>query len=147
MLVRPQLFLDITRAIVRRMGRETLDREPGRKEILTWIGLYTLPWLFAGVSLFYAPQAISNHPGPGYIDALAISTLATLVSLLSTVLPGGLGLKELTVSALLSAWMPFSSALVLALAYRLLHTINELLWALLASIWPRSKMEQPKTEI
>ena len=44
----------------------------------------------------------------------------------------GLALKEITASALLAHWMPLSAGIVISIAYRLLQTVNEVVWALLA---------------
>lgn len=132
LMVRPQVFVDITNWILRRFGKQSLDYTPQRKDILLWGVWYILPWIFAGCAFYYAPRAFTDQITLGLVDAIGISTLTMLVALLSTLLPGGLGLKELTSSVLLMPWMPFSSALVISLSYRLLQTINEVLWALLA---------------
>lgn len=135
LLVRPQLFVDITNWILKRLGKQVLDKAPARKDIIVWGGLYILPWVLAGFSLYCAIRAFSGDVGLSIIDAFGISTLAMLVALLSTVLPSGLGLKELTSSVLLSYWMPLSSAVVVSIAYRLIQTVNEMLWALAAAIF------------
>lgn len=132
LLARPQVFVDVTNWILKRFGKQVLDRTPARKDILLWGGLYILPWIFAGFSLYCATRAFSDNIGLGSADALGISTLAMLVALLSTILPAGFGLKELTSSVLLSYWMPLSSAVVISVAYRLIQTVNEILWALAA---------------
>ena len=133
LLARPQLFVDATNWILKRLGKRVLDQAPARKDILVWSGLYILPWILAGFSLYCATRAFSGTVELGIIDAIGISTLAMLVALLSTILPSGLGLKELTSSVLLSYWMPLSSAVVISIAYRLIQTANEILWALAAT--------------
>jgi uncharacterized membrane protein YbhN (UPF0104 family) len=95
-----------------------------------------MPWIFAGVSLSYALAGMSDQIDVGLGDAIVISTAATLVALLNLVLPGGLALKEVTMIALLLPWMPASAALVVSFAYRLLHTANEMLWALAVTALP-----------
>jgi len=135
LLVRPQLFVDITNWILKRLGKQILDIAPARKDIIVWGGLYILPWVLAGFSLYCAIRAFSGDVGLSIIDAVGISTLVMLVALLSTILPSGLGLKELTSSVLLSHWMPLSSAVVISIAYRLIQTANEMLWALAAAIF------------
>lgn len=129
LLARPQLFIEVTNRILKRFGKRGLDQVPARRDILLWGGLYVLPWLFAGAALYCATRAFSDNVGPGIIDAIGISTLAMLVALLNVFFPGGLGLKELTSGALLSYWMPFSTALIISIAYRLIQTFNEMLWA------------------
>ena len=132
LLARPQVFVDVTNWGLQRLGKQALDYNPKRRDILLWWGWYVLPWIFAGCALYCAARSFTDHVNLGLVDAIGISTLTMLVALLSTLLPGGLGLKELTASVLLLPWMPFSSALMISLAYRLLQTINEVGWALLA---------------
>ena len=133
LLVRPQLFVDATNWVLKRLGKRVLEQAPARKDILVWGGLYILPWILAGFSLYCVTRAFSGDIGLRIIDAVGVSTLAMLVALLSTILPSGLGLKELTSSVLLSYWMPLSSAVVISIAYRLIQTANEMLWAIVAT--------------
>jgi len=51
------------------------------------------------------------------------------VALATMALPSGFGLKEITMGALLSVWMPVSAGVVISILYRLLQTIVETLWA------------------
>ncbi len=138
-LIRPQIYVEITNWLLKRMKRQTLENLPGRKDMLIWIGIYMLPWLFSGASMYFAPRAVSNMSGLGFFDALLVLTLATLVSLLYFVIPGGLALKEVTGSALLSTWMPVSVALTLMFIFRLIHTINEIVWARVVILLPIDK--------
>jgi hypothetical protein len=136
LLAWPQVFVNATNWIRKRWGKQGLDRAPARKDILLWSGLYILPWILAGFSLYCATRAFSGGIELGKVDALGISTLAMLVALLSTILPSGLGLKELTSSLLLSYWMPLPSAVVISVVYRLIQTANEILWAIVAARAP-----------
>jgi hypothetical protein len=106
-----------------------LEKYPTYQKIVTWISWYILAWLFAGLSFFCTLHGLVKDIHLTLQDALAISTLATLVALLNLVVPTGLGLKELTIAALLTPWMTISSAIIISLIYRLLHTLNEVLWA------------------
>ena len=133
-LVRPQVFVELTNRVLRRFHKSELDKVPARKDILLWGGGYILTVLFAGVSLMYATRAFTDSSGPGLIDAVGIAAITTIIALLSMVLPAGAGLKELTSSALLAHWMPLPTAIVISIAYRLLQTLNEVMWALVASL-------------
>jgi hypothetical protein len=132
LLLRPSVFFDLTNRLLRRFNRPTLDRVPARRDVMLWTALYVLPWLFSGASFFYAPQAFSTVAGPGLLEATTISTTSMLVSLGSLFLPSGFGLREITFTFLLSPWMPLPVAIVLALAFRITHTIDEIVWALMA---------------
>lgn len=133
LLMRPQLLADLTNWLLSRFGASRLVQVPTRYDLMVWLAIYVLPWLFAGVSMHYAIRAFTQDIHIRLVDAIGISTVAMLVSLVSMILPGGMGLKELTAGALLTPWMPFTSALVVTIAYRLMQTINEIIWALLAT--------------
>lgn len=117
--------------LLRRLNLAELEHSPAAKDFLLWTSLYALPWLLAGVSLYFSVRGVTNSVQITLGDALAISTLSTLVSLLNLVLPVSFGLKEVSMSALLVPWMPASVAILFSLAYRLLHTLDEVGWALL----------------
>lgn len=146
LIARPQLLSEFINWLLKRLKKQGLDQIPDRRDILIWTGLYILPWLFAGASLYFAPKALTTTPGPNLIDSLEVSTLATMVTLINFILPSGMGLKELTSTALLSIWMPISSALVISLVYRIIHTINEIVWALGALLVPYQFIESAKIE-
>jgi hypothetical protein len=132
LFLRPQLITDKINWILRRLKKSELDESLKRNDVLFWLILYILPWVFAGLSLYFATEAFSTNIGLGVIDAIGISTLSMLVALLSMVLPSGLGLKEIAMGVLLSSWMPLSTAVVVAIAYRVVQTVDELVWALIS---------------
>jgi glycosyltransferase 2 family protein len=134
LLLRSGFAVEFTNWVLARLGKAGLERFPTRRELFAWIGWYVLPWPLAGFSLYYALLGFTDAVTVSVQDALMISTLATLVTLLNFVIPAGLGLKELTLAALLTPWMPLPTAIVVSLLYRLLHTLNEVLWAGLA-LW------------
>ncbi len=135
-IFKPEIYVQATNWVLRKFNRRTLDLVPGRLDMLTWIGIYMLPWLLSGASLFYAMRAVSSLSSVGYFDSLAVLTLATLASLVYFVVPGGLALKEMTGSMLLSAWLPVPVALTLMFIFRLMHTANEIIWAYLVMLIP-----------
>lgn len=146
LLVRPQLFIDFTNWALKRLNKQGLTQAPGRSDIVVWVLVYSIPWLLSGVAFYYLPRAVSGIEGPGFFDALGITTLATLASLLSLILPGGLGLKEFASTALLTPWMPISTALIISLMYRLLQTGMDIAFALIALLIPSPEAALPPSQ-
>ena len=132
---------------LRRLNLAELTHSPTSRDFIVWTGLYLLPWLFAGGSLYFAIRGVTTSVPITVGNALAISTLSTLVALLNLILPVGLGLKEVSMTALLLPWMPASVAILFSLSYRLLHTVDEVFWALVVLGIPNpvktSPMEDP----
>jgi hypothetical protein len=138
---KPQILIDLTNWLAIRWKKQKLTSVPNRKDILLWIGIYTLPWILGGLSLYCVPRAVADISAPPLIDAIGISTLANLVSLLAMLLPINFGLKELTSAAMMTAWMPMSTALIITIIHRLILTANDILWAIGAQLLPH----HPKT--
>ena len=59
-------------------------------------------------------------------------SLSGMVSVVAAFLPVGLGLRELALGLLLSSFLPDGLGIVVAVITRLLFTLYEVLWALLA---------------
>lgn len=135
LVIRPQIFIDATNFLLRKLKRREIDLVPQRRDLLSWTGLYILPWLTNGFSFYFLMRAIIGSGIPGVLNTLEVATISALVGLLSMVLPGGFGLKEFTAGALFTQWMPFSTALVVTLAFRLMQTVDEIIWALVALAW------------
>jgi hypothetical protein len=135
-IAKPQVLIDLTNWLAIRWKKQQLMSIPNRRDILIWIGLYTLPWILGGISFYYAPRAVADIAAPPLIDAIGISTLSNLISILAMILPLNFGLKELTSAAMLTTWMPMSTALIITIMYRLILTANDILWALGAQLIP-----------
>lgn len=133
LLVKPRILVSTTNWILRRMRRPELSATIGAGDILIWLAWYTVPWFFSGLSLYFAYRGFTAQPGPSLGQLMVISIITSLVSILNLIIPGGLALKELALVSLLTPWMPVSSALVFSIAYRLLHTLDEAVWALIAA--------------
>jgi hypothetical protein len=131
--VRPRWLLDVTNVALRRWHREPIQADVSRRDLLLWVGIYLIPWPLAGVSLFFMIRAMTPGTTADLVSIIGVSTLSMLVALVSLILPAGLGLKELTIAALMSPWLPLSVGVVVAIAYRVLQTLDEMVWAALVS--------------
>ena len=100
---------------------------------LAWTAL---GWLFYGAHAWFL---ISDLAGKGggtagrgiHAFALALGgyALAWAVGFLIIFFPGGIGPREVALIAVLAPVMPSASALVVALASRVVMTIGDLVWA------------------
>ena len=132
LITRPQLFVDISRRIARKWQKDIELALPGRRDVVIWALIYLVAWFIGGLSFHFTIRALVPDGGPNWADSLGVATLVTLVALLNSLIPAGVGLKELTTGFLLSDWLPMPVGLLVALAYRILQTADELLWAFLA---------------
>jgi hypothetical protein len=132
LLARPQLFVEITQRIGRRWKRETRIEIPSRQNIALWSLIYLAAWVIGGIGFYFTVRALAPTGGPNWINSVGAATLATLVVLVNSLIPLGIGLKELATGALLASWLPTPVGLAVALVYRLLQTADEILWMSIA---------------
>jgi len=125
--VRPSLLVDITNLVLRVMKRSIIPVTISQKQLLTWGLTYLATWFLDGVGLYYMVAALIKSP-PEVMNVIGVSTLSAFVAIISLILPGGLGLKELTMGALLSYWVPLPVGVVISLLYRVLLTLLEIIW-------------------
>ena len=104
-----------------------------RGDIVKLVGLMVSAWIGGGIILFVLTQGLTQLPLS--IDYLVMTigawSASGAVSLTIGVLVQGAGLREVTLSALLSATMPLPIALIVSIAFRLLILIGETAWALI----------------
>lgn len=126
--MRPNLLLDLSNLVLRLLGRPSFDTSVARTDLALWGLTYLATWFLDGIGLcFFVNSVLPTSPAPA--DVIGVSTISALVALATLVLPGGFGLKELTMGALMSAWIPMSAGIAISVLYRLVHTLLEALWA------------------
>ena len=130
LLLRPNFLVDLSNRILRLLGRPQIAVSITRSDLLTWGTIYLSTWLIDGFSLYLMVAALVPEIPP-IPDILGVSTISALIAIATLALPAGLWLKELTMSALLSMWVPISAGVTISICYRLVHTFVEVLWAFL----------------
>jgi hypothetical protein len=97
-----------------------------------------IAWFGGGLILFVLTQAIYPMEFSKLPALVGAWGAAGAVSLTIGIGIQGLGIREITLSALLSLLMPPILAIILAIAFRLVLTAGEFLWVLLF-IWLTKK--------
>ncbi len=98
-----------------------------------WIGIYLLGWIAGGSILYFLMGAVS----PVSLSLLPICwgfvALSGVISVFAFFLPGGVGIREISLALLLSDYIPWSVAVALALLFRVWIMVGET--ALLILFW------------
>jgi hypothetical protein len=101
----------------------------GYRKILGWIGLYFLVWVVGGIILF----SVINIVYPLGLDLLnyviGCWSLVGILSFLLYFMPSNLGFNEIGISLLLTAVMPSSFAVIVAVLSRVLLLLYEIIMA------------------
>lgn len=129
--VRPQIFIDLVNAVLHWRKRAGVAANISRRRLLLWSLTHLLSWYTGGLVVYATVKALMATP-VGLPDSVGAAALAALVSMLGLLLPTGFGLREITLSVLLSGWIPPSAGIIVALSYRVIQTVVEMGWALVA---------------
>ncbi len=99
------------------------------RSIMAWIGIYFLVWIIGGVILF----SVTNVLYPVGLDHLGYIigcwSLVGVLSFLLLFMPTNMGFNEIGISLLLSAIMPSSIAVIVALSSRVILLFYEIILA------------------
>ncbi|HET9969326.1 MAG TPA: lysylphosphatidylglycerol synthase transmembrane domain-containing protein [Streptosporangiaceae bacterium] len=124
---------------LRVLRRPLLEEESvGAAAMARALAWTTLGWLFYGAHAWFLISDFAGKGGAGggadegvHTFALALGgyALAWAVGFLIIFFPGGIGPREVALIAVLAPVLPSASALVVALASRVVMTIGDLAWA------------------
>jgi hypothetical protein len=128
LLVRPKTL----RAVLRLFGQGDLPVSFGYGDLLLWVVVYSMVWGIGGLVLYVGINTVYTLPVARLPAAIGIWTVSGLIPTLMLITPVGLGLKELTLSFLLSYLMPSPLAVVVALLMRVGLVLFEIVWGVVA---------------
>ncbi len=121
--------------VLRVLHRDPLTESVGAAAMARALAWTTLGWLCYGAHAWFLISDFARRgggaPGSAHTFALALGgyALAWAVGFLIIFFPGGIGPREVALIAVLAPVMPSASALVVALASRVVMTIGDLVWA------------------
>jgi hypothetical protein len=102
---------------------------PGAADLALWLSLYVLAYFIGGWILLLLVRGVAPEVSIGLGTATRIWALTGGIGfLLSAIVPAGLGIRELTLAALLSSAMSMAGAIVVAVLLRALFTGGGLVW-------------------
>jgi hypothetical protein len=96
-----------------------------------WVCLYVVVWLAGAAILYLLIWAASLSGGVGIQDAIYIWTFSGSLSMLIIFLPSSLGIREISLVALLQPFIEPSTALVVALLIRVLFMFADFFWGII----------------
>lgn len=102
-----------------------------RLDSLVWIALYAFAWLLGGLAFYLQANMIFPVPWAHLPAVASFLVISGVISHLAFFIPAGLGIREVSLSLLLSAYVPFGVAVVVALVFRLWMTVSEICWAII----------------
>ena len=133
--------LDLVLKVARRPPLEKAISLPGMARALAWAAL---GWACYGAHAWFLIREFAGR-GP-HVLALSLGgyALAWAVGFLIIFFPGGIGPREVALVAVLAPVMPTGSALVVALASRVVMTAGDLIWASVGLLIGRRALVRPE---
>ncbi|MCL4458354.1 MAG: lysylphosphatidylglycerol synthase domain-containing protein [Chloroflexi bacterium] len=94
-------------------------------DILGCLLIYIVTWVLGGVVLYCLTKAIYPLEVQQLPQIISVWVVAGTISSVVLFAPSGLGVREISLSLLLSRYLPLSIAIVVALLFRVLLTLGE----------------------
>jgi hypothetical protein len=136
----PALAPMLERWTTRLLRRDIRWPSPGRVELTRYVGVLVLPWLAYGVAFWLFGRALLGDAAPGLLAASAAFIGSYVAGIIAVFAPGGLGVREAALVALLSPIVGPAPALLLAIGSRLWLVALEILTALGVLGWHRGRV-------
>jgi hypothetical protein len=99
---------------------------------LKWLSIYALVWLLSGIGLYIVINLFHHLSLQVLPEIIGVWTLASLVSYLTLLTPSGFGVKEVSLTFLLGAYLPEPLPLVVAISIRVIWTVYEIIAGLIS---------------
>lgn len=124
----PRIFKPLADWALGKLGREELPRALPYRSVLTLVPAYLLGWTLVGVGLYTFALALQPLPFDKILYIAAAYPVAFCVSVLTFVIPSGLGTRDATLATAIDAVLPLTVATAIAVAFRIFQTAVELLF-------------------
>ena len=128
----PRAVLALVNAALRRMSRPTIPARLRYRDLFGMLALCAAMWVCLCLGFAAFAYAIAPPAGRSAVAVAASFPAAWFVGLIAIAAPGGLGVREGVLAALLSGVLPGGMAVVVALGARVWLTGVELLCAAVA---------------
>lgn len=110
-----------------------------------WIAIlsisYLLQFIFAGSVLFFLTRQIVNLDWSLYAISIGIFAASWLLGYIAIIAPAGLGVQEISIATMLSSYIPFPIASIIAILFRVVILLMEATTILFVSTIFKRRLE------
>jgi uncharacterized membrane protein YbhN (UPF0104 family) len=132
-LTHPRLIETATNWALGRMKREPIQLMLRWRDTLIFVSLYIIGWVFYGSAFALLVRAVIQEP-VFLLQVMGANAVAYVLGFVAVFAPGGIGVREATLSGLLAQVMPLELAAAIAVIARFWFVGGQLVCALLALI-------------
>ncbi len=132
-LMWPGVLERLINVVRRALKREAVAVKVSHWDILFWLALYVAAHLIgAGVGFYCIVNIVYPVPLAQFAPIALIGVVSVIIGLISFLLPFIPLAREASITVLLAAYLPLPITLIVAVLFRLVWTVNDALWAMLA---------------
>lgn len=113
---KPELVIKPALALYKKWKKEEVSLNVSRKQLIRWTLYFVAAWLFYSIT-FYLFITIILNIKVNYVFSIGVLIFSWIVGFISPI-PGGLGVREGSMTALLSIQLPYADALLISLFSR-----------------------------
>jgi hypothetical protein len=124
----PRVFKPIVDWAFAKLGREPLPRALPYRMVLLLLPAFLCGWLLVGAGLFVFALGLQPIPFDKLPYIAAAYPVAFCVSVLTFIVPSGLGTRDATLATAIDAVLPLTVATAIAVAFRIFQTAVELMF-------------------
>jgi hypothetical protein len=124
----PRVFKPLTDWALGKLGREPLPRALPYRTVLLLTPAYLVGWALIGAGLFTFALALQSLPAGKMPYIAAAYPVAFCVSVITFIVPSGLGTRDATLATAIDAVLPLTVATAIAVAFRIFQTAVELMF-------------------
>jgi hypothetical protein len=131
------------------LGRRISPRVRAQPRLTTqsaslWLGLYLISWVLGGVILFFLVSALASQSWTLLPICVGLVAASGVLAILASPIPGGLGIREISLILLLGLYVPSPIAVAGAVLLRLWLLVGEALIAFVVFLVARRKAWQAR---
>jgi glycosyltransferase 2 family protein len=124
----PRIFKPVADWGLGKLGREPLPSALPYRWVLTLVPAYLAGWLVVGAGLYTFALALQPLPADKLPYIAAAYPVAFCASVLTFIVPSGLGTRDATLATAIHAVLPLTVATAIAVAFRIFQTAVELMF-------------------
>lgn len=129
LIIRPNISERFMNLALRLFKREEISMNIKTSTSFWLFFAFLIPWFIFGLAFWLLINALTPMPFSVYFTTTAILTAGTVIGFLAVFAPGGIGVKEASIAALIvsTTSLPAAFALAIGFGYRIVTSIVELI--------------------
>jgi hypothetical protein len=128
---RPLILADLLQRVTRGKIELAVPRHASERLVMSWIGIYLVAWINGGVMLHLLLSSLTGVSDLGLRRTIGYWAFSATLGLVGGMLPAGQLARDASLSVILENHLSLPVSILVALAFRFIITIGDVVWSLL----------------